>query len=109
MPKIKRKNLEIYLDDENKINITIIKEEDKFKKFAINYSAKINDRWHAVYRVDNHHGFIHEQRLWMSNLPIPLPEYEYMDLKRVFDLFFDKIKEGCLRFRKYYEDRIRNK
>jgi len=28
-----------------------------------------------------------------------------MDLKDVFDIFFQKIKEGCLRFRKYFEDK----
>ncbi len=106
---IKKKEIEIYLDEENKINFTIIKEDDKFKRFAINYSANIDGRWHAVYRVDNHHGYIHEQRLWITKEPIPLPEYEEMDLKEVFDIFFDRVKNGFLRFRRCYEASIKNK
>ena len=108
MPSVKKKSIEVYLDDKNKINFTIIKEDGKFKRFAINYSAKINDKWYAVYRVDNHHGFVHEQRLWISNDPIPLPEYESMDLKDVFDIFFQKIKEGHSSFRKYFEEKKKN-
>ncbi len=102
---IKKKSIEVYLDGNNKLNFTIIKEDNKFKKFAINYLAKIDDKWHAVYRVDNYHGFVHEQRLWISNEPIPLPEYESMDLKEVFDVFFQKVKDGHSRFRKYFEER----
>ena len=108
VPSIKKKSIEAYLDDKNKINFTIIKEDGKFKRFAINYSAKIDDKWHAVYRVDNYHGFVHEQRLWISNEPIPLPEYESMDLKDMFDIFFQKVKDGHTRFRKYFEERKKN-
>ena len=104
MPKIKKKRIEIDFDGNNKLNLTIIKEESKFKRFAINYSVKIEGKWHAVYRADNHHGFVHEQRLWIENKPIPLPEYESMDLKIVFDIFFKKIKENHSRFRKYFEE-----
>lgn len=105
MPGIKKKSIEVYLDDRNKINFTIIKEDGKFKRFAINYSAKIDDKWRAVYRVDNYHGFVHEQRLWIGNEPIPLHEYESMDLKDVFDIFFQKVKEGHASFRKYFKGR----
>ncbi len=105
MSKIKKKTVEIYLDEENKLNFTIIKENNKFKRFAINYSAKIDDKWYPVYRVDNHHGYLHEQRLWLTKKSIPLPEYENMNLKDVFDIFFQKIKEGCLRFKQYFEDK----
>lgn len=100
---VKKKEIEIYLDEENKLNITIIKKNNIFIKFAINYSAKINDKWEAIYRVDNYHDFIHEQRLWITKRPIPLPEYENWNLKDVFDLFFEKVKQGCLKFKKYYE------
>ncbi len=105
---IKKKSIEVYLDGKNKLNFTIIKEDGKFKRFAINYSAKIDDKWHAVYRVDNYHGFVHEQRLWINNKPIPLPEYEHMGLKEVFDIFFQKIKDGHSHFRKYLEERKKN-
>ncbi len=100
---LKKKPIEVYLDDENRLNISIFKEGNKFVKFALNYSARIDGEWEAVYRVDNYHGFIHEQRLWITNKPIPLPEYENMDLKSVFDLFYDKISKNCLRFKKFYE------
>ena len=100
MPNIKRKSIEVYLDDKNKLNFTIIKEDGKLKRFAINYSAKIDDKWHAVYRADNYHEFVHEQRLWISNDPIPLPEYESTDLKEVFDMSeIAKINNNCFDFR----------
>lgn len=108
MPSIKNKSIEVYLDDRNKLNFTIIKEDGRFKRFAINYSAKINDKWYAVYRVDNYHGFVHEQRLWINNEPIPLPEYGHMDLNDIFDIFFQKVKEGYASFRKYFEERKKN-
>ena len=77
---LKKKSIEVYLDENNKLNFTIVKEDAKFKKFAINYSAKIDDRWYAVYRVDNYHGFVHEQRLWISNEPLPLPDCKNTNL-----------------------------
>ncbi|MBI2655617.1 hypothetical protein HYX06_04310 [Candidatus Woesearchaeota archaeon] len=105
---VKKKSIEVYLDDRNKLNFTIIKEYGKFKTFSINYSAKIDDKWHAVYRADNYHGFVHEQRFWISNEPIPLPEYESVDLKDAFDMFFHKVKESHARFRKYFEEKRKN-
>lgn len=107
LANIKKKDIEVYLDEKNKINFAIIKEDNKFKRFAINYSAYINKKWYAIYRVDNHHGFIHEQRLWLTKEPIPLPEYEDIDLKQIFDIFFEKVKNGFLRFRSYYEASIK--
>jgi len=104
LPDTKKKTIEVYLDSSNKLNITIIKENNQFKRFAINYSARFNGKWHPVYRVDNHHSYLHEQRLWQTKKPIPLPEYDYLDLKEVFDIFFQKVKQGCLRFRQYFED-----
>ena len=102
---LKKKTIEANLDDENRLNITIFKENNRLVKFALNYSAKIDNSWEPIYLVDNFHGFIHEQRLWITKKPIPLPEYEGLDLKIVFDTFFEKIKENCLKFRKYYEMR----
>ena len=63
---IKKENYEVELDDKNKINIRIIKEHNKLVKFAINLSSYLNGKWHAVYRVDNYHGFLHEQKLWRT-------------------------------------------
>lgn len=109
MGRFKVKKLEFFLDDKNKLNVTIKKENGTFKQFAINYSAKINGKWHPIYRVDNYHGYIHEQRLWLSKKPIPLPEYESMNLKEVFDHFYKVIKEGCLKFKNYYIQKKKRK
>ncbi len=32
--------------------------------FVVQYEAKIGDRWHAIVRYDNAHGFVHRDVLW---------------------------------------------
>lgn len=40
--------------------------------FVLNLRCKIEDVWRQVYRVDTVHGYLHEQRFWISSEPIPL-------------------------------------
>jgi len=91
------------LDEFNRITITTIKQNNKLKKFALNLSCKIQGKWYAVYRVDNYHGFLHEQKLWRSNQPLPLQEEKYISLMAAMKHHFLKISEEYEKYRWYFE------
>tara|TARA_Y100000310_G_C20666695_1_gene807922 strand:+ start:1001 stop:1324 length:324 start_codon:yes stop_codon:yes gene_type:complete len=105
---IKKENYEVELDDKNKINIRIIKEHNKLVKFAINLSSYLNGKWHAVYRVDNYHGFLHEQKLWRTKKPIPLTTHEYASLSKVIKYYNYLIKQEYKKFREYFDEKLKN-
>lgn len=73
--------------------------------FAINYRAFINGRWHEVYRIDNYHGFLHEQRFWQGPKPIPLDTHVPLDI--VINEAVDNITENFRRYRRYYEQKLK--
>ena len=101
---IKKKEQEIWIDNDNKIFIKIFKENNRIVKFSINFSANINGKWYAIYRVDNYHGFLHEQKLWRTKEPIPMEPFESWDLHIAFDYFFDQIINNHEKYRKYFEE-----
>lgn len=68
--------------------------------FVLNYRTKINDKWHEVYRVDTTHRYLHEQRYWISDKPIPLRNI--MPLKIIFDYYLFQIKENYEKYKQYY-------
>ncbi len=68
--------------------------------FVLNYRTKINDKWHEVYRVDTAHRYLHEQRYWISDKPIPLRNI--MPLKIIFDYYLFQIKENYEKYKQYY-------
>jgi hypothetical protein len=76
-------------------------------KFALNLSAYIRGRWRAVYRVDNYHGFLHEQRLWLTPRPFPLHGFDGWHPKDLFIHFRNHIRENAARFKEYMEATLR--
>lgn len=74
--------------------------------FSLNYRAKIGKSYFQIYRVDTAHGFIHEQRYWITPEPIPIPRMG-KELKDVFEFYLDSIKDNFKRYRKYYEERMK--
>ncbi|MFH1396656.1 MAG: hypothetical protein ABIG93_04625 [archaeon] len=70
------------------------------KKFALNYRASINGKWYEVYRVDNYHGFLHEQRFWRS--PEPMPLETDMSLNEVVEHYVEKISLNFPKYRRYF-------
>ncbi len=76
-------------------------------KFSLNYRAMINGKWVEIYRVDNYHGFLHEQRYWRSPEPIPLEEH--LTLKLVIKKYVDEIVLNHKQYRYYYEENVRKK
>ncbi|MBI4052937.1 MAG: hypothetical protein HY394_02775 [Candidatus Diapherotrites archaeon] len=69
--------------------------------FALNYRTKIGENFFAVYRVDTAHGYLHEQRFWLSPRPIPLPETGGT-LKAAFEFYLDKIRGNFEKYKKHY-------
>jgi hypothetical protein len=75
--------------------------------FALNLGAYIAGRWRAVYRVDNYHGFLHEQRLWLTRRPFPLQGYDGWSARELFAHFRTFIVENASRFKAYQEAALR--
>ena len=87
------------LTSEDYLDITIFYEKGKIIKFALNYRAVIKGKIRPIYRVDNYHGFLHEQRLWRRKNPIPLNEIGLSN-NQIVDKYVDEI---CMNFYKYKE------
>ncbi|MBN4049013.1 hypothetical protein JYT91_00180 [archaeon AH-315-M20] len=85
------------LTSEDYLDITLFYEKGKIIKFALNYRAVIKSKIQPIYRVDNYHGFLHEQRLWRTKEPIPLNEAGLSN-NQIVDKYVDEI---CLNFYKY--------
>ena len=82
-------------------------ESKEIKKFALNYRALIDERWHEVYRVDNFHGFLHEQRFWRSPKPTPLEENRSLNF--VVEHHVNEITINFPRYRKYFEEMMKKR
>lgn len=108
MDKIKQKRFTKFLSEEDCFDITIMFEDNRIFKFSLNYRALIHDNWHEIYRVDNYHGFLHEQRYWQSTLPIPLKYLEERyTLDHLIDFFIEQIEKEFRNYRKYYIQYLR--
>ncbi len=56
--------------------------------FAINASLLEDGKFTDVYRVDTKHGYLHEQRFWISPKPIPLDmDYNSAFVERKKEVF----------------------
>jgi len=97
---MRKKSFEVYISPEERIDISLQTEKDKLKGFALNYRARIDGKWHQIYRIDNAHGYLHEQRYWLTPKPIALPTDE--PVKVVFDRYYNFITQNYKRFRRYY-------
>ncbi|HLC65241.1 MAG TPA: hypothetical protein VJI46_03910 [Candidatus Nanoarchaeia archaeon] len=83
------------------VNLDI--EKGKVRRFALNYRASINGKWHIVYRVDNYHGFLHEQRFWISKELIPLEEEERTyNTYYIVEMYSERIALNYTSYKKYY-------
>lgn len=90
------------ITSEDLIDVTIIKKKNKIVEFALNYRTQIKGKWVEVYRVDNFHGFLHEQKFWRSSNPIPLKEQ--LPLYHVIKLYIRQIYENFERYKKYFKE-----
>ncbi len=81
-------------------------EKNKVRGFSLNYRAKIGENFFAVYRVDTAHGFLHEQRYWLTPEPIAIPTMG-RELNDVFNFYLDQIKQNFEKYRNYYVNRMK--
>ena len=91
------------LTEEDRLDVTLVKRDKALYKFALNYRAWMDERWNEVYRVDNYHGFLHEQKYWRSPEPIPINDKENWSLRMVIKYYVDEIMLNFRKYRKYYE------
>lgn len=96
------------LTSQDFLDITIFYEKGKIIKFALNYRAFIKGKIHPIYRVDNYHGFLHEQRLWRTKKPIPIDK-EGLSNNQIVDKYVDVIHMNFYRYKGYYMKRFRSK
>jgi len=78
--ELQLKKYTIVLSATDIIDITIFKKGNNLKKFALNYRSLINETWIVVYRVDNYHSFLHEQRFWRGKEPIRIQDERPLDV-----------------------------
>ena len=64
--------IESVLGSTDAIDIRIEVEKGEVLSFSVNYRILVNGKWHQVYRIDTAHGYLHEQRYWISVESIPL-------------------------------------
>lgn len=98
MAKWKKFTLELSAVDVMDVKLRI--EKNNVVEFSLNYRTMIDGRYYEVYRVDTAHGYLHEQKCWVSPEPIPL--HLHNDLNYIFDFYFDHIKENFERYKKHY-------
>lgn len=84
------------------VDVMYVKEKKKIVKFALNYRSFIAGEWREVYRVDNFHGFLHEQRFWRSPHPIPLKDD--LTMNSIFTKYLKLIKENYTKYRAYFQN-----
>lgn len=104
--KIKRYSTE--LTPEDVLDVVLMwKQSGVLSKFALNYRAYIQGKWYEIYRVDNYHGFLHEQRFWRSPQPIPILHKEGWSLYLVLEEYRDEIIDNFERYKSYFERSLR--
>lgn len=89
---IKHKEYSIIFPDnpDTRMHVRIERDKNKIVFFCINLVLLKDDKTFDVYRVDNAHGFVHEQRFWKSPKKIKLN----MDCKAAIKEKRDEIIEN---------------
>ncbi len=104
LPKFK--HFTIPLSSADLLDIKLKVEKNRVTAFSLNYRTKIGEDFFQIYRVDTSHGFLHEQRFWITPEPIPIPKMG-KELKEIFEFYLDLIKNNYRRYRKYYKERMK--
>ncbi len=106
---MKNKEFTTVLTNEDLIDVKLAWEDNQLWRFAINYRANIGDLWYEVYRVDNYHGFLHEQKFWRSPQPIIINDKDGWSLKMVFEYYLDEVHYNFQGYRSYFEEALNKK
>lgn len=106
---MKQKKFNIMLAADDALDVTINFENHKITEFALNYRAWINEQWHEIYRVDNYHGFLHENRMWQDRKAIPIKDKEGWTMSMIVDYYVDEITANFPRYKKMFEEALNQK
>ena len=101
--------IESPLSDADIIDVRIEVEKGKVLSFSVNYRILVNGKWHQVYRVDTAHGYLHEQRYWISAESIQLRAKEklFATRKELLNHYIDEIKQNYRLYKKLYLEKLR--
>ena len=104
---MKIKRFTSVISTEDLLDVVIQIEKKRIIKFALNYRARIKEKWEQIYRVDNFHGFLHEHRFWRSEKPIPLDETH--GLNEMFIKYHNEVLENHEKYKKYFREKEKKK
>ena len=104
---IKRKSIIRKITSEDYLDITLLFDKGKIIKFALNYRALIKEKIQPIYRVDNYHNFLHEQRLWRTESPIKLDEAGLTN-NQIVEKYVDLIYQNFQKYKEYYKRSQKN-
>lgn len=99
---MKKKKFTTVLTSEDVLDVTLEIRKKMISKFALNYRALVGESWKPIYRVDNFHGFLHEQRFWISPEPMPLKDEEHLSNNAVVDKYIDEIVKNFQKYKTYF-------
>ncbi|MBR9683574.1 hypothetical protein GOV03_03470 [Candidatus Woesearchaeota archaeon] len=97
------------LTEKDRLDVTLTKKDKVLYRFALNYRAYINENWKEIYRVDNYHKFLHEQKFWRSPETIPIQDKKDWPLRMTIKHYIEKICLNFPKYRRYYEKALRKR
>ncbi|MCX6775953.1 MAG: hypothetical protein NT130_03845 [Candidatus Micrarchaeota archaeon] len=97
------KEFPVYLTDEDVMDVKLFQKGKEIAKFSLNYRAFIKDKWHDVYRIDSYHDYVHEQKFWKSEKPIPLPRFTSIVTGYEIKWYMQQIKGNFEHYRRLFE------
>jgi hypothetical protein len=95
------------LTEEDRLDVTLTKKDKVLYRFALNYRAYINEDWKEIYRVDNYHKFLHEQKFWRGPEPIPIKDKNDWSLRMIIKYYIEKICLNFPKYKRYYKKALR--
>ncbi|MFH1637357.1 MAG: hypothetical protein ABIB71_02955 [Candidatus Woesearchaeota archaeon] len=99
---MKLEKFSVHLSQEDVMDVMMLIKGGIIVKFALNYRTLINKKWEVVYRGDNFHGFLHEQRFRISSKPRPLINEESFPLASIVAEYYKFIKENFQKYKTYF-------
>lgn len=91
--------------DSVRIDIKQVVGGKKIKDFAINVSLLADER-RDVFRVDTAHGYLHQQRFWVSDKPEKLQDKRKKDYKGDFGSWKDKVLKNYEEYVRLYKHKF---
>ena len=87
---------------EDRLRVTALKQKGKIIKFVVQYEALIENKWRAIIRYDNSHGFAHKDIIHYNGEQEKQPLY-FPDLNIAFTFAIQDLKISWRWYRMAYE------